>query len=709
MIGLSVALQGQVITEFPPLTPNSFPASIAAGSDGALWFTEASANQIGRITTDGVVTEFFVPTPLCSPAGIAAGPDGNIWFTELDGKKIGRITLNGVFTEFALASGGHPNAIVSGPDGNLWFTDFSGNKVSRITPSGVITEFPVPIASAYPLDIAAGPDGNLWFSLNAASAVGRITPAGVITMFPLPVPGALPRGITAGPDGNLWILEAGASDAVERMTTLGVVTGTFPFPGLVGYPLSIAAGPDGNLWFTENDTNRVGRITTGGLFTEFPIPAPLSGPLGIAAGPDGNLWFAESQSGLIGRLTPPFATPLNLQTDFHVAPLSISNINGILEPGESVQIAPVWKNSLGSPLALAGIASGLTGPAGATYLIDVATADYGTVAAGATVDCHDSTGDCYRMTVTGPRPVAHWDATFTETLNFSAVFNTWTIHIGSSFSDVLAEDQFYFFVESLFHSGITGGCGAGVFCPGASVTRAQMAVFLVKAKFGPGYQPIPASGTVFNDVHAGDFAASWIEEIATLGITGGCGGGNYCPDAFLTRAQMAVFILKTKHGSTYLPPACTQVFDDVVCPSTFAAWIEQLFIEGITQGCGGTNYCPDAPSTRGQMAVFLDKMMGLPGPPSPTSTPSLPTPTPIPPTPTPTLTSNPTNTPTPTPVPPTLTPTITWTPVTFTPTPPPTMTPITFTQTPTLTGTGGHCAVNCPTLTPTHSPTPSLR
>ncbi len=309
------------------------------------------------------------------------------------------------------------------------------------------------------------------------------------------------------------------------------------------------------------------------------------------------------------------------------------------------------------------------------------------------------------MTVTGTRPAAHWDATFTETLNFSAVFNTWTIHVGSSFSDVLAGDQFYFFVETLFHSGVTGGCGVGVFCPDAFVTRAQMSVFLLKARLGPAFLPIPATGTVFNDVHVGDFAASWIEQLATFQITGGCGGGNYCPDAFVTRAQMAVFILKTKHGSTYLPPACAQIFDDVACPGPFAEWIEQLFSEGITGGCGGANYCPDASSTRGQMAVFLDRMMGLPEPPPPTSTPA-PTPLPISPTPTNTRTTQPTLTQTPTAIPPTVTPPPTWTPVITSPTPPPTITPITFTVTPSMTGTGGHCLVNCISPTPTPTPTP---
>ena len=70
---------------------------------------------------------------------------------------------------------------------------------------------------------------------------------------------------------------------------------------------------------------------------------------------------------------------------------------------------------------------------------------------------------------------------------------------------------------------------------------------------------------------------------------------------------MAVFLLKAKHGAGYMPPACTGVFADVPCPSLFADWIEELYAEGITGGCGAGNYCPANPVTRAQMAAFLLK------------------------------------------------------------------------------------------------------
>jgi hypothetical protein len=77
---------------------------------------------------------------------------------------------------------------------------------------------------------------------------------------------------------------------------------------------------------------------------------------------------------------------------------------------------------------------------------------------------------------------------------------------------------------------------------------------------------------------------------------------------------MAVLLLKAEHGPTYTPPACAGIFPDVACTPTpaFAAdWIEQLSNEGITGGCGGGNYCPANPVSRGQMAALLTRTFGL--------------------------------------------------------------------------------------------------
>ncbi|MBK9209573.1 MAG: S-layer homology domain-containing protein [Anaerolineales bacterium] len=131
----------------------------------------------------------------------------------------------------------------------------------------------------------------------------------------------------------------------------------------------------------------------------------------------------------------------------------------------------------------------------------------------------------------------------------------------------------------------------------------------------PSYAP-PAVGvsTGFGDVATDYWAAAWIKQLAAEGTPGGCGGGNYCPDMSLPRAQMAIFLLKARNGSGYTPPAVgvSTGFNDVATDAFGAAFIKQLVADGITAGCGNSNYCPNDSVTRAQMAVFLVRAFNLP-------------------------------------------------------------------------------------------------
>src|SRR6185295_3589114 len=116
----------------------------------------------------------------------------------------------------------------------------------------------------------------------------------------------------------------------------------------------------------------------------------------------------------------------------------------------------------------------------------------------------------------------------------------------------------------------------------------------------------------FGDVPLGAFLGDWIEEFAAEGFTTGCGNGNYCPDDPVNRAGAAVFLLRGKHSTAYLPPAATgTVFGDVPLGTFLGSWIEELGHEGITGGCGGGNFCPNGTLTRGEMAAFLKRTFGL--------------------------------------------------------------------------------------------------
>src|SRR5712691_122063 len=292
--------------EFPIPTANSEPRRIAAGPDGALWFTEFRASQIGRITTAGAITEFPVAGSTF-PFDIAGGPDGRMWFTESE-SLIGAIDpATGRIRQFTLpGTDVDATGITGGPDGAVWFTvapglGGSGDAIGRITPRGKITEFPLPSGSS-PSDITTGPDGALWFTEPGNAVIGRITTTGQLTTFT----GADLNGeITTGPDGNLWFT-TGFDQNIGRITPDGQVT-LFPLPQ-PGTPDDIVTGADGNLWFTEFAANRIGKITTDGVITQTK-PKDSIEPEGIASGPDGNIWFTEFHADTIGELILPKSDP----------------------------------------------------------------------------------------------------------------------------------------------------------------------------------------------------------------------------------------------------------------------------------------------------------------------------------------------------------------------------------------------------------------
>lgn len=186
----------------------------------------------------------------------------------------------------------------------------------------------------------------------------------------------------------------------------------------------------------------------------------------------------------------------------------------------------------------------------------------------------------------------------------------------STFADVPLTHWAWRHVESLHQNGVTGGCSSSpsLFCPDSPVTRAQDAVFLLRAHLGAGYVPPPAVG-LFDDVPVSDPFGPWVENLASRGVTAGCSETppRFCPGQPVSRAQMAPFLLRTLEGPAYTPPAATGVFLDVPLTSGFAPWIEELARRGIAAGCSASppRYCPESPVTRAQIAVFLVVTFGL--------------------------------------------------------------------------------------------------
>ena len=106
---------------------------------------------------------------------------------------------------------------------------------------------------------------------------------------------------------------------------------------------------------------------------------------------------------------------------------------------------------------------------------------------------------------------------------------------------------------------------------------------------------------------AGSFHAPFIERMAQLGVTAGCGGGNFCPDGTVNRDQTAVFLT----AAFDLEPGPDPGFTDVAPDAWYYDQVAALAASGITAGCGDDIFCPNLRTIRGQMALFLAKALEL--------------------------------------------------------------------------------------------------
>ena len=173
------------------------------------------------------------------------------------------------------------------------------------------------------------------------------------------------------------------------------------------------------------------------------------------------------------------------------------------------------------------------------------------------------------------------------------------------FSDVSDDSTHSANIHTLDHAGTFDAtfCGVWMFCPGAPLSRAHMAVWLVRVLDGS--DPAPVAGTRFSDVDRYHPHAAFIERFAELGVTRGCETDplRYCPDENVSRAQMASFLTRAFD----LEPAESAGFVDVTSGGTHSANIDALAASGITHGCDTDplRYCPWDDVQRAQMASFL--------------------------------------------------------------------------------------------------------
>jgi len=305
----------------------SYPVGIAAGPDGALWFTENDG--IGRITLDGRASLFHVPGMVQMSAatassladcycysGIVRGPDDSLYFAQTHA--IGRMTARRLSALPIRPDLSPPRYLMVGPDRALWFVvapsrnsgseRWVGDYIVRMSLDGRITWYH-PRPALLVQGMATGMDGDVWLTVARPHGIIRMSTHGrIIAKYGIHGTACssecMPFGITAGPDGNMWFTAAWR--VIGRVSPTGrIALFALARHRLLLQPFALHAGPDGRLWFSEVVADQIGAIATDGRAQEYSVPGAAEeiSP-GISAGGDHNMWFTQTCASNIGRVTP---------------------------------------------------------------------------------------------------------------------------------------------------------------------------------------------------------------------------------------------------------------------------------------------------------------------------------------------------------------------------------------------------------------------
>jgi len=190
--------------------------------------------------------------------------------------------------------------------------------------------------------------------------------------------------------------------------------------------------------------------------------------------------------------------------------------------------------------------------------------------------------------------------------------------VSPTFVDVPIDHWAHDYIEILYQQGYIAGCSTTplLYCPEASMTRAESAVFVERGIHGAGYLPAQPSEQLFADSPLSEWYTKWADSLWTDGFTAGCSTDplTYCPLQEHTRAEGAVFFLRMLHGAGYMPPDPTGIFADVPADFWGAKWIEAAYNAGLITACGTSpqlKFCPDDPLDRAMAAYMMVQAKGL--------------------------------------------------------------------------------------------------
>ena len=190
--------------------------------------------------------------------------------------------------------------------------------------------------------------------------------------------------------------------------------------------------------------------------------------------------------------------------------------------------------------------------------------------------------------------------------------------VSPTFADVPLDHWAYDSIEILYQQGYIAGCSTTplLYCPEASMTRAESAVFVERGIWNAGYLPPQPTGQVFSDVPLNEWYAKWADGLWDDGFTAGCGTDPlvYCPLQEHTRTEGTVFFLRMLHGAGYMPPEPTGIFADVSVDFWGAKWIEAAYNAGLIPACETSpqlKFCAEDPLERAMAAYMMVQAKGL--------------------------------------------------------------------------------------------------
>jgi hypothetical protein len=187
-----------------------------------------------------------------------------------------------------------------------------------------------------------------------------------------------------------------------------------------------------------------------------------------------------------------------------------------------------------------------------------------------------------------------------------------------TFADVPLDYWAYEAIETLYQAGYVAGCSTDplMYCPEATMTRAESAVFIERGIHGADYLPDQPTEQIFADVPLEEWFAKWATALWNDGYTAGCGTDPliYCPLQGHTRAEGSVFFLRMMHGADYVPPDPIGLFADVPIEAWYADWAEAAYNEGIIPACQTEPemlFCPEDSLDRAMAAYMMVQAKGL--------------------------------------------------------------------------------------------------